>query len=48
MSNQDRLWVLGKTGWYMAKWVWDNSYAEHLRSLGFEVVQSATDPGKKS
>ncbi len=37
-------WVYGKDGWYVAMNGWRDSYAEHLRSLGYQVVQSITKP----
>jgi hypothetical protein len=42
------VWVFGKIspGWYMAKSVWDKAYAEHLQSIGYEVMRSVKNPGE--
>jgi hypothetical protein len=41
-----KVWVYGKAtvGWYVAKWVWDKEYAEHLKSLGYQVERSIAKP----
>lgn len=42
----DHVWVYGKSnpGWYIASWVWSQKYADKLRTLGFEVRQSVSQP----
>lgn len=45
-SPMDHVWVMGKTnpGWYIARWTWDQDYADKLRKLGYEVRQSNAMP----
>lgn len=47
-SNSDltKTWVFGKTvpGWYVARWIWRQDYADHLKSLGYEVQRSIEKP----
>jgi len=31
------VWALGKEGWYLARWGWNESYARHLITLGYTV-----------
>ena len=40
------VWAYGivEPGWYIAKLLWDQSYAEHLQSLGYRVVRSVKKP----
>jgi hypothetical protein len=40
------VWVYGKVepGWYVAKRVWSQAYAEHLQSLGYRVERSKNKP----
>jgi len=39
-SSHERMWVYGSEGWYVAKWIWSDSYCEHLKTLGYRVVRS--------
>lgn len=43
---EPHVWVYGKAwpGWYIAKWRWDGSYFDHLKSLGYEVRSSVGKP----
>lgn len=43
------VWVYGivEPGWYTAKQEWDESYAQHLRSLGYHVIKAAFDKKPK-
>lgn len=40
----DAVWAYGKDGWYMAKWIWDQKYANHLETLGYRVKRSVKKP----
>lgn len=40
-------WVYGKDGWYIALNGTRAAVAEHWRSLGYRVVESATKPTEK-
>lgn len=45
-SGQEKVWVFGKVepGWYMARAVPDRQYADHLKSLGYQVQVSPAKP----
>jgi len=48
-NNPNKTWAYGKaeTGWYVAHSTWNEKYADHLRSLGYEVRQSIKKPDGK-
>lgn len=41
-----KVWAYGKVenGWYVAKWVWDETYARHLKDMGYQVERSIDNP----
>ena len=45
-ADMTSVWAYGivEPGWYIAKLLWDQSYAEHLQSLGYRVVRSVKKP----
>lgn len=45
-GDPTKTWVYGKVepGWYVARGVWSESWADHLKSLGYRVVRSADKP----
>lgn len=52
-TNEDpeesmKTWVYGKgeKGWYVARWTWNQEYADHLTSLGLKVQRSIEKPSK--
>ena len=38
-------WVYGKVepGWYIAKWTWDEKWADNLKSKGYSVTNNIRD-----
>ena len=50
-TSQDptAVWAYGKVepGWYMAKAIWRQSYADHLKELGYRVERSIGKLEKK-
>lgn len=50
-SNSDNtatwVWGIKQPGWYMARWIWVEEYAEHLHSLGYQVIRSNKKPTGK-
>lgn len=48
-NDSTKTWVYGKVepGWYVARCVWDESYARNLESLGYLVERSQENPGIK-
>lgn len=40
------VWAYGikEPGWYMAKAIWNEEYAQHLRELGYRVKRSINKP----
>ena len=49
--NQDptAVWAYGikEPGWYMARAIWNQSYADHLVTMGYEVERSIQKPLRK-
>lgn len=45
-ADPTSVWVYGNKnpGWYMAKGVWNEAYAKHLESLGYQVKRSQEKP----
>jgi hypothetical protein len=45
-TDPTRVWAYGivTPGWYVAKGIWDERYAEHLRSMGYKVERSIEKP----
>jgi hypothetical protein len=45
-QTKDSVWAYGikEPGWYCAKSLWSDSYAEHLRSIGYVVERSFGKP----
>jgi hypothetical protein len=42
-------WVYGKVepGWYIAREIWTEEYARHLKTLGYDVERSVGKPKRK-
>jgi hypothetical protein len=42
-------WVYGKVepGWYIAREIWTEEYARHLKALGYDVERSVGKPKRK-
>ena len=40
------VWAYGikQPGWYCAKWIWAQAYADHLQSLGYKTLRSVGKP----
>ena len=45
-TNPYCVWAFGikEPGWYCAKWIWEQKYADHLTELGYRVVRSIGKP----
>lgn len=45
-NDPSMTWVFGKVqpGWYVARWIWNKEYADHLETLGYRVMKSVTKP----
>lgn len=39
-------WVMGiiEPGWYVARWIWNEKYAQDLRDMGYRVERSILKP----
>lgn len=48
-TNSDdptKVWAYGikEPGWHVAKGIWSDEYAEHLKSLGYRVARAEMKP----
>ena len=45
-GDSTAVWAYGlvEPGWYVAAWIWNEDYANHLQSLGYRTERSVKEP----